>query len=77
MKRFFLILSLAFVIFFLGNKALNPLNGKMFNYHDDTQAARIQQFVLNLKSLKIPPRIAPTFSNRLGFPVFNFYAPTP
>lgn len=77
MKRFFLILSFLFLIFFLGRSALNPFNGKMFNFHDDTQAARIQQFVMNLKSLKMPPRIAPTFSNRMGFPVFNFYAPTP
>lgn len=77
MKRLFLILSFIFVIFFLGRAALNPLNGQMFNFHDDTQAARIQQFVLNLKSLKIPPRIAPNFSNNLGFPVFNFYAPAP
>lgn len=77
MKRLFLVLSFIFVIFFLGRSALNPLNGQMFNFHDDTQAARIQQFVLNLKSLKIPPRIAPDFSNSLGFPVFNFYAPAP
>lgn len=77
MKRFFLALSFIFLIFFLGRSALNPFNGRMFNFHDDTQAARINQFVLNIRSLEIPPRIAPTFSNRLGFPVFNFYAPAP
>jgi hypothetical protein len=72
-----LLLSFIFVIFFLGRSALNPFNGQMFNFHDDTQAARIQQFVLNLKNLKVPPRIAPSFSNGLGFPVFNYYAPAP
>jgi len=77
MKRLFLVSSFLFVIFFLGRQALNPFNGRMFNFHDDTQSARIHQFNINLKSLKIPPRIAPSFSNRMGFPVFNFYAPTP
>ncbi len=48
----------------------------MFTFHDETQPARIQQFVLNLKNLKIPPRIAPDLSFKMGYPVFNFYAPS-
>ena len=47
----------------------------MFNFHDDTQASRIQQMALNIKTGHIPPRLAPTLSYGLGFPVFNFYAP--
>ncbi|KKP52529.1 MAG: hypothetical protein UR42_C0006G0005 [Candidatus Roizmanbacteria bacterium GW2011_GWA2_33_33] len=47
----------------------------MFTFHDSTQPARIQQFVLELRQLHIPPRIAPDFNFKLGFPVFNFYAP--
>lgn len=47
----------------------------MFEFHDETQPARIQQFVLNLKNLKIPPRLAPDFSFKMGYPLFNFYAP--
>ncbi len=47
----------------------------MFDFHDESQPARIQQFVLNLKSLQIPPRIAPNMSFNLGYPVFNHYAP--
>jgi len=56
-------------------KILNPLDPRMFNFHDDTQAARIEQMTVNLKSGHIPPRLAPTISYGLGFPVFNFYAP--
>ncbi len=75
MRKILIIISFLFIIFFLGYK-LNPLNNKMFDFHDETQPARIQQFVLNLKSGQIPPRIAPNFNFNLGFPVFNYYAPT-
>lgn len=75
MKRFFLLAAFIFIVFFLGRSALNPFKPMMFDFHDNTQAARIDQFVLNLKNFKIPPRIAPDFSHRLGFPVFNYYAP--
>ncbi|OGK62039.1 hypothetical protein A2334_04170 [Candidatus Roizmanbacteria bacterium RIFOXYB2_FULL_38_10] len=56
-------------------KTLNPFDSRMFNFHDETQAARIQQMALNIKSGHIPPRLAPELSHNLGFPVFNFYAP--
>jgi len=74
MKKILLVLTLLAIILFLGRN-LNPFSSQMFTFHDSTQPARIQQFVLNLKQLKIPPRIAPDFSYGLGFPVFNFYAP--
>lgn len=48
----------------------------MFEFHDITQPARVQQFALNLANLKIPPRVAPDFFYKMGYPVFNFYAPT-
>lgn len=47
----------------------------MFEFHDQTQAARIAQFTVNLENLQIPPRMAPDFSYGMGYPVFNFYAP--
>jgi hypothetical protein len=47
----------------------------MFTFHDETQPARIQQFISELKNFHIPPRIAPDFNFKIGFPVFNFYAP--
>ena len=47
----------------------------MFTFHDNTQAARMQEFALNLSHGIIPPRLAPDFSFKNGFPVFNFYAP--
>jgi len=62
------------VFFFLGRE-LNPLDPHLFSFHDNTQAARLQEFALNLKNGIIPPRLAPNFSFKHGFPVFNFYAP--
>ncbi len=62
------------VFFFLGRE-LNPFDPHLFTFHDNTQAARIQEFALNLRSGIIPPRLAPNFSFQHGFPVFNFYAP--
>ena len=67
-------LALIAVYFFLGRE-LNPLDPHLFTFHDNTQAARLQEFALNLKRGIIPPRLAPNFSFQHGFPVFNFYAP--
>ncbi len=74
MKKIVFAIVLLLIIFFLGRN-LNPFSSTMFTFHDSTQPARIQQFVLELKQLHIPPRIAPDFNFKLGFPVFNFYAP--
>lgn len=65
---------LLIIIFSLG-KNLNPFSNQMFEFHDETQAARVQQFTLSLKNFKFPPRLAPDFSYKMGYPVFNFYAP--
>lgn len=75
MKKIVFCLVLILTLIFFG-KNLNPFSDNMFNFHDMTQPARIQQFTLNLQNFKIPPRLAPDFSFRLGYPVFNFYAPT-
>lgn len=58
------------------SSSLNPFDGQMFEFHDETQSARITDFVINLKNFHIPPRIGPEYSFHLGFPVFNYYAPT-
>jgi len=68
------ILVLILIVFFFG-KGLNIFSRTMFEFHDGTQSARIQQFTLNLKNLKIPPRLAPDMNLRMGYPVLNFYAP--
>lgn len=47
----------------------------MFDFHDSSQAPRVAEFGYNLKTLHIPPRIAPHWSFELGFPVFTYYAP--
>ena len=50
-------------------------SGDMFGFHDITQAGRVSDFALNLRSFQIPPRIAPSFSFGMGYPIFNHYAP--
>lgn len=74
MKKIIFAIVLLLIVFFLGRN-LNPFSPNMFTFHDETQPARVQQFVLNLKNFKIPPRVAPDFSFKLGFPVFNYYSP--
>lgn len=73
-KKSLLIFSLLAIVVFFGQN-LNPFSNQMFEAHDSTQAARIQQFSQNLKNFRIPPRVAPDFDNGQGYPVFNFYAP--
>ncbi len=74
MKKLILFIVLLLVVVLLG-KNLWP-GKQMFDFHDQTQAPRLSEFVLNLKNNIIPPRMAPNFSFKLGYPVFNFYAPT-
>lgn len=50
-------------------------SGDMYGFHDITQAGRIADFTSNVRALHLPPRIAPTFSYGLGYPIFNHYAP--
>jgi hypothetical protein len=74
MKKIIIFFVLLILLFTIG-KNLLPFGDQMFDFHDESQAARIQQFVLDLKSFQIPPRIAPNMSFNLGYPVFNHYAP--
>ncbi len=74
MKKVFLAIITFVIILFLGKNLLPSKFG--FDYHDSTQPARIREFTFNLKSGQIPPRIASGFSFNLGYPVFNYYAPT-
>lgn len=74
MKKTLLIIISLFIVFFLGRNLLPSKFG--FDYHDSTQPARIKEFTFNLKNGQIPPRLAPGFSFNLGYPVFNYYAPT-
>ncbi len=73
-KQLLFALSLGLLIY-ICLPSLNPLGGQMFDFHDETQLARVHQFVLNLKQDQLPPRLAPELSFNLGFPLFNFYAP--
>lgn len=73
-KTFLFIILFVTVILVLGRN-INPFINEMFTFHDETQAARIEEFTLNLQQLQIPPRIATHFSFGLGYPMFNYYAP--
>lgn len=75
MRKLIFIAVFTLIILWFG-RSLNPFSNTMFTFHDQTQAARIQEFVFDIKNLQIPPRLAPHFSFNLGYPVFNFYAPT-
>lgn len=74
-KQLLLIVSLGILLIGIVIRNLNPLSDQMFDFHDQTQPGRIDQFVLNIENGIVPPRIAPEFSYNLGYPVFNFYAP--
>lgn len=54
---------------------LNPFSNEMFDFHDQTQPARIEEFVEELQKGHIPPRIADDFSFQMGYPLFTYYAP--
>lgn len=74
-KNILIVFFIFLILFFLAKDIL-PTNDYFFTFHDHTQTARIQQFTNELKKLHIPPRIAPDMNFGLGFPIFNFYAPT-
>lgn len=78
LKKFYkhVLLGVCFLLLlFIAQPSLNPLENTMFDFHDLTQAGRINQFALSLREGQIPPRLAPEFSFNQGFPLFNFYAP--
>lgn len=75
MKKRTFFLAVGVVIILALGRNLNPFDSVSFMGHDSTQAARVQQFLVNLSHGVIPPRLAPDFSFGLGFPVFTFYAP--
>lgn len=75
MKKPIIFISFFLIIIILGRN-LNPFSSYFFTFHDETQPARIQQFVKELKNFHIPPRVAPDMNFGIGYPIFNFYAPT-
>lgn len=75
MKKIIFLISIFLIIFILG-KDLNPFSSYFFTFHDETQPARIDQFVKELKNLHLPPRVASDMNFGIGYPIFNFYAPT-
>jgi len=74
--KYFIVAIILGLIVYMTHSSLNPLKTDMIQFHDETQAGRITSFVANLRAGNIPPRLAADYSFNLGFPVFNFYAPT-
>jgi len=72
--NFIVAVILVGILFFLG-RDLNPFDTKTFIAHDETQAARVSEFTLNIVHGHIPPRISPNMSYGMGYPLFNYYAP--
>lgn len=70
-----LIVTAFLFVLFVGHN-LNPFDGQTFVGHDETQAARILEFAYNITQGQFPPRISPHMSFGLGYPIFNYYAPT-
>lgn len=75
MQQKLILAVLLTAVLILFGRTLNPLDSRMFEFHDETQAARIQEFTYNLQTFHLPPRMAPHFSYNLGYPVFDLYAP--
>ncbi len=74
-KKIAFIALLLVTIFILG-RDLNPLKKEMFTFHDQTQIGRALGFAQSLKAGHIPPRVDPNFSFHMGYPLYNYYAPT-
>lgn len=72
-KIIYAVIAVAF--FLLLGKGFLLFSDEVFGFHDITQAGRVYDFALNIRSLQIPPRIAPTFSHGMGYQIFNHYAP--
>lgn len=70
------LLIICVVLILLFGKSLNPFDDKSFLGHDETQPARILEFAFDIQQGHVPPRISPHMSFGMGYPIFNYYAPT-
>ncbi|QQS44077.1 hypothetical protein IPM65_00525 [Candidatus Roizmanbacteria bacterium] len=75
LKKYGLIVICAVLVFLFG-RSLNPFDNNTFLGHDETQPARIIEFAFDIRNGHIPPRISPHMSFGMGYPIFNYYAPT-
>ncbi len=75
LKKYGFIVICAVLVFLFG-RSLNPFDNNTFLGHDETQPARIIEFAFDLRNGHVPPRISPHMSFGMGYPIFNYYAPT-
>ena len=73
-KYGFLLVCVILIVLF--GRSMNPFDNQTFLGHDETQPARIIEFSFDIKNGHIPPRISPHMSFGMGYPIFNYYAPT-
>lgn len=69
--------GLLLFIFILALRSLIPLTMSGFPVTHDGEAhvARAANYAVAIRQGHFPPRIAPTFANGYGYPVFNFHYP--
>ena len=75
-KKYGLVVFCTTILIFLFGRNLNPFDNSTFLGHDETQPARIIEFAFNIQNGHIPPRISTHMSFGMGYPIFNYYAPT-
>ena len=69
-------LLMPLVVIFLTIFAILPLfHSGFYPMHDNEQIARLFDLDQAIRSLEIPPRIAPNLGFGYGYPFFNFYPP--
>lgn len=69
-------LAVCAVLVLLFGRSMNPFDSTTFLGHDETQPARIIEFAFDIRNGHVPPRISPLMSFGMGYPIFNYYAPT-
>lgn len=76
MKRELIVVTLLCCLILLLLSGSKIFSHEMFSFHDLTQAARISEFTLALENGQVPPRMSHNLSFGMGYPIFNYYAPT-
>lgn len=60
------------VIFY---RNLNPFSPEFFTFHDVTQSARIEEYVVNIQNGIFPPKLGPHLYFEMSHPMLGYYSP--
>lgn len=72
-----IVLGLILVLILTIGTVLPLFHSGFFEFHDNTQVARVSQMGLMLSEKVFPVRWVPDLGYGYGYPIFNFYAPLP